>query len=315
MQIVRHFRALTPQMRGGAVALGNFDGVHLGHQALIGAAKARAAALSAPLIAAAFEPHPAHFFKPDLPAFRLTPFRARAELLAQAGADIHVPLRFNAALAGMSAEAFAQSVLAEGFGVRHVVVGSDFRFGKGRSGDVDVLTELGARFGFGVTPFDLIETAGGEKISSTAIRRALQEGRPEAAAAQLGRLWSVTGHVRRGDQRGRGIGFPTANLALRGTLEPAIGVYAVRIRALGRDFTGVANFGRRPTFDKTDVLLEAHLFDFSGDLYGRSIEVRFAHYLRGERRFDGLDSLKRQIAADAGAARAFFALSQGSAAL
>jgi riboflavin kinase / FMN adenylyltransferase len=299
LRIVRHPACTPPSARGASLALGNFDGVHRGHQALL----AHAAAQGATLAVLAFEPHPQEFFRPATEKFRLTPFRMKAQLLAGYGVQTMFAVPFNAKLSAMDAETFVRRVIVEGAGAAHVTIGADFQFGKGRGGNAETLRRLGTQFGFGVHVFETVMADGAHKISSTMIREALKAGDPREASRLLGRRWEVSGHVRKGDQRGRTIGFPTANVALARSLEPALGVYAVTVKALGRAFAGVANFGRRPTFDKTDTLLEVHLFDFEGDLYGRRIDVAFADFIRPEMKFAGLDALKAQIAEDAAQAR------------
>jgi riboflavin kinase/FMN adenylyltransferase len=294
MQVFRHYENLPASARGAAVAIGNFDGVHRGHQALI----ARTKTLGDKLGVLVFEPHPQEFFKPGGDRFRLTPFRAKARLLEHYGADSLYALHFDAALASLTADEFIAKVLVEGIGAKHIVVGADFQFGKGRTGNVELLKTRAKEHGFGVTIFDAVGTPDDPKISSTRIREALRAGKPDTAAKLLGHWWTVEGRVAPGDKRGRTIGFPTANVSLEGYLEPALGVYAVRVEVAGKTYDGVANFGRRPTFDKKDVLLEAHIFDFAGDIYGQQIIVAFIAYLRPELKFAGLDALKTQIAAD-----------------
>lgn len=303
MIVVRHFEHVPDAARGAVVAIGNFDGVHRGHQALIAGGRALAAKLGAPFGILAFEPHPQEFFRKGAEKFRLTPFRPKAEILCRLGVDALFAVPFNARLAAMPAEPFIADVLVKGLGLRHVITGADFQFGKGRGGDAALLAAEGRRLGFGASVFEAVMADGAHKISSTDIRRALKEGRPRDAAALLGHEWTVSGHVRGGDRRGRTIGFPTANISLKGYLEPALGVYAVRVTALGAPYLGVANFGRRPTFDKQDTLLEVHLFDFDGDLYGRTLDVSFVDFIRPEMKFAGLDALKSQIAADSEKAR------------
>ena len=300
MQIFRHYENLPAAARGATVAIGNFDGVHLGHQALLKHAKT----LGAKLGVLVFEPHPQEFFKPGGERFRLTPFRAKARLLERVGVDVLYALHFDAAFAALSAEDFVAKVLVDGLGAKHVVVGQDFQFGKGRAGNIDLLKARGREKGFAVSTFDLIGAGPEAKISSTRIREALRAGKPEVAAELLGHAWTVEGRVEHGDQRGRTIGFPTANVSLEGYLEPALGVYAVRVEIAGKLYNGVANFGRRPTFDKKDVLLEVHIFDFTGDIYGQQIVVSFVSYLRPEMKFSGLEALKTQIAKDSERARA-----------
>lgn len=307
MRVLRDWRLVPEEWTGASAALGNFDGVHRGHRALLDVAKHQAEATRRPSGAVIFEPHPQEYFRPDAPNFRLTSFDAKARLLERFGLDVLFALRFDAELAAMTPERFVNEVLVKGLRLSHVVVGAEFQFGKGRSGNAATLRSLGIAQGLNVTVFDLVGAEDGQKISSTRIRNALKEGRPRDAAADLGHWWTIEGHVVKGDQRGRTIGFPTANIALRNTLEPAEGVYAVRVtleeEGEQKSYDGVANFGRRPTFDKKDVLLEVHLFNFAGDLYGKRLAVAFIDYIRGERKFDGLEALKAQIAADSVNAR------------
>ncbi len=303
MQVFRHYEQVPESARGATVAIGNFDGVHVGHQALL----ARAKAMGGRLGVLVFEPHPQEFFRPDAPRFRLTPFRAKARLLERYGVELLFALHFDAAFAALTADEFIERVLVKGLGVRHVIVGEDFCFGKGRQGNLALLRKRGAELGFDVTTFGLVGEGEASKISSTSIREALRDGKPEVAARLLGHPWTVEGRVEGGDRRGRTIGFPTANVSLEGYLEPALGVYAVRVEVGGRKYGGVANFGRRPTFDKKDVLLEVHIFDFEGDIYGQPIVVSFISFLRPEMKFPGLDALKAQIARDSDAARRILA--------
>jgi riboflavin kinase / FMN adenylyltransferase len=306
MRIFRHDNVGAAE-RGAVVAIGNFDGVHLGHRQVIERAGVLAKAGSAPHAVLTFEPHPRSVLHPEGPPFRLTPFRAKSRLIEALGVDLLFTLHFDQAFAQRSAEDFVERLLVEGLGARQVVVGYDFVFGHGRSGTPALLAKEGRRLGFGVTIVDPVATPGGPVYSSTRIREHLAEGRPRQAAALLGRFWEVEGRVERGDERGRTIGFPTANLRLEDYLRPAAGVYAVRaaIEERGRveRHDGVANFGRRPTVGGTDLRLEVHLFDFSGDLYGRHLRVELVDYLRPERKFPGLDALKAQIAEDAHRAR------------
>ena len=254
-----------------------------------------------------FEPHPRSVFNPGQPTFRLTPFRIKARLIEALGLDYLVMQQFDLDFAAHTARNFVEEALVRGLGVAHVVVGYDYVFGRGRAGNVDLLKEMAAKFGFGLTSIAPVESADGIVYSSTRIRDALTAGRPREAASLLGRDWEIEGRVEHGDQRGRVMGFPTANIELAEYLHPATGVYAVRAGIDRGEATqwlpGVANFGRRPTFDEQDILLEVHLFDFDGDLYGRHLRVRLVDYLRGERKFTGLDSLKSQIEEDCQAAR------------
>jgi len=311
MRILRHHDEFPPDCRGGAVALGNFDGMHRGHQAVIGTAREIAQGLNGgqggPLGVMTFDPHPRRLFAPDTPPFALSALRTKARRIEDLGADFLYVQHFDKTFAAHPAEWFVETVLARNLGVRHVVIGADYRFGKGRGGDAVLLRAMAASMGFGVTTVAPVTDADGTVLSSTRVREALMAGRPEEAALVLGRPWEVEGRVEHGDARGRTIGFPTANLRLGDYIRPAIGVYAVRAGVdAGPDTVwrdGVANFGRRPTFDETEPLLEVHLFDFDGDLYHQHLRVRLVAYLRPERTFDGLDSLKAQIGADAQQAR------------
>jgi riboflavin kinase/FMN adenylyltransferase len=288
--------------------VGNFDGVHRGHQALIGEARRLARERSGLLGVLAFEPHPQEFFRPSPECFRLTPFRTKARLLSDLGADVMFALTFDAEMAAKSAHEFVADVLIDALGAGHVVVGADFQFGKGRSGNVTTLSYMGEMEGFGVTIFDPVSQAGGGKISSTQIRDALKAGRPEEAASLLGHWWTVEARVEHGEKRGRQMGFPTANMKLDDYLKPAYGIYAVRTTIFDEDkpvsrHGGVANFGIVPMFQTPTPLLETFLFDFSGDLYGKHLAVEFVSYLRPEAKFDTLEALKTQIAGDEANAR------------
>jgi riboflavin kinase/FMN adenylyltransferase len=308
MRIFRHYRDVPSASKGAVVALGNFDGVHLGHQALIGEARRLAHERGVQLGVVAFEPHPQEFFHPSPDSFRLTPFRAKARLIAELNADILYAITFDAEMATKSARDFVQEVLVDGLGVRAIVVGEDFQFGKGRTGNADFLRAMGREFGFGVTVFKPIAASGHDKISSTQIRDSLKQGKPDVAARLLGHYWSVEARVEHGDKRGRTIGFPTANMKHVDCLNPAFGIYAVRARVLEDDrvvstHDGVASFGIRPMFEVDTPLLETYLFDFDGDLYGQHMAVELIAYLRPEMKLEGLAALKTQIAKDCEAAR------------
>ncbi|WBU55756.1 bifunctional riboflavin kinase/FAD synthetase [Paracoccus sediminicola] len=303
MQIHRHWTTVPEATRGTTVAMGNFDGVHRGHQAVIDAARA---AIEAPLGVITFEPHPREYFAPDAPPFRLMNAEARANRLRRLGVDHLFELPFGPVLAGQSPEAFAREVLADGLGVRHVTVGQDFRFGKARAGDAETLRELGARFGFGVTVAELIGEDGAE-FSSTATREALAEGRPRDAERMLGHWHRIEGEVLHGEKRGRELGYPTANMSVEGLHLPKLGVYAVLADVLGGPhqgrWPGVASLGVRPMFGENRPNLEVHLFDFEGDLYGEHLSVALIEFLRPEVKFDGLDALIAQMDRDSAEAR------------
>jgi riboflavin kinase/FMN adenylyltransferase len=300
------WHGVPAQARGATIALGNFDGVHLGHAHLLRAA--HAARPDAPRAVLTFEPHPRAFFRPDDPPFRLTLAAERAAALAALGVSLLYEFRFDAALAAMTAEDFIATILHGGLGAAHLACGPDFAFGHRRGGDVRLLAARAEALGMGFTIVTPFADARGP-LSSTRIRRALQDGYPDWAAAELGRPWAIRGIVSHGDKRGRTIGFPTANVALGDHLEPARGVYAVSVRlADGATHAGVANIGRRPTVNAgPESRLEAHLFEFDGDLYGQEVSVALLGFLRPERKFAGLDELRAQIARDAEAARAVHA--------
>ena len=304
LKLIHGWQGLDAADRGAALALGNFDGVHRGHQQVIAGAARAAGALRAPLGVVTFEPHPRRWFQPDAAPFRLMTLAQQARALDALGVDrLHV-LPFEAELAGMSDEAFARQVLHDGLGARHVAAGFDITFGAGRSGDPESLVRYGAALGFSVSTTPRIDAPDGVKLSSSAIREALGAGDPARAAAILGRPFAVEGVVQHGDKRGRTIGFPTANIPLGDYVRPAFGVYATRSRLPdGREVPGVANLGRRPTVDGTEERLEVWLFDFAEDLYGQTLDTDLVAFLRPEQKFAGLDALKAQIAADAKAAR------------
>ena len=295
-------------LKGSIVALGNFDGFHLGHQAVVSRAVARAFHERRPVIVATFDPHPVRHFKPDVPPFRLTSLDQREALFAHAGADAMLVFEFGAELAAMDAEQFIAEVLAERIGAAGVITGDDFSFGKGRTGDAALLAKLGPQYGVAAeaVPQVLLE---GERISSGRIREALVEGDSRTATRMLTRDYAIEGVVQRGDQRGRELGYPTANLTLDDYQRPKYGIYAVRVTLDdGSEHPGVANLGVRPTFDPPQELLEAHLFDFEGDLYGRKIEVGLHAYIREEKRFDEIEPLIAHMREDEAKARQLLAL-------
>lgn len=285
-------------------AIGNFDGVHRGHRFLLERTIAFAREAGAGPAVVVFDPHPRRYFRPDDPPFLITTPETRDLLLLEAGAEAVLPLKFDRALASLTPEAFVRDVLRGRLDLAGVVTGRDFRFGAGRAGDADSLSALCVRHGLAHLVVEPIaDHQHTEKIGSTAIREALMSGAVDRAAAMLGRPWRVDGVVGHGRQIGRTLGFATANLTLGELIEPRRAVYAVRAIVGGQHFDAVANFGRKPTVGEVAPLLEVHLFDFSGDLYGRTIGVEFAAFLRDERKFDGLESLKAQIAADCADAR------------
>ena len=289
-------------LRGATVAIGNFDGVHRGHKAVIAAALARAGALGKPSAALTFEPHPRAFFDPDEPLFRLTPEEAKLRLLAAAGLDGAIVLTFNAELAKLSAQDFVQRVLVDRFAISGAAIGFNFHFGANRAGSPEFLQAQGREHGFTV---DIVPPLldGGRPVSSGPIRAALAAGRLDDAAEFLGYPWFVSGTVIHGDKRGRELGFPTANLRLDPACALRHGIYAVRAAIAGRRYDGVASFGRRPTFDSGAVLLEIFVFDFAGDLYGANIDVAFMAWLRDEAMFASAADLMRQMKEDSRLAR------------
>jgi riboflavin kinase/FMN adenylyltransferase len=302
--------AVPERLRGGIVALGNFDGFHKGHQAVVARAVHRARAEGRPVLVATFDPHPARHFKPDLPPFRLTTLDQRERLFAEAGADAMLVFTFDGELASVMAPDFVTDHLASRIGASGVVTGDDFTFGKGRGGDVALLMMLGRANQLSVDSVAPV-VEDGEPVSSSRIREALQAGDCETAARLLTRPFAVQGIVEHGDKRGRALGYPTANLNLGKYLRPRFGVYAVRGRLPdGRIVDGAANLGTRPTFDPPRELLEPYLFDFDGDLYGQTIEIELVSFLRDEARFDSLDALKAQMARDCTEARARLAAAQ-----
>jgi riboflavin kinase / FMN adenylyltransferase len=295
--------AVPERLRGGIVALGNFDGFHLGHQAVVGRAVERARAERRPVLVATFDPHPVRFFKPDAAPFRLTTLDQRERLFAAAGADAMIVFRFDAELAATTADTFVEHRLKQLIGAAGVVTGEDFTFGKGRSGNVEVLARLGPEHGLSVDAVAPV-AQDGEAVSSSRIRDALREGDCDTAARLLTRPFAIEGVVEHGDKRGRTIGYPTANLSLGNYIRPRFGIYAVRGRLPdGRLVEGAANLGIRPTFEPPKELLEPYFFDFSGDLYGQTIEVELVSFLRPEAKFDGLDSLMWQMDEDCAEAR------------
>ncbi|MCC5778523.1 bifunctional riboflavin kinase/FAD synthetase [Nitratireductor sp. B36] len=300
---------MPADLRGGVVAIGNFDGVHRGHQSVLEPALEIARRDSVPALVLTFEPHPRQVFRPDVPLFRLTPAPMKAALLGALGFDAVVEQQFDRAFSGLSPQAFVRSVLVEGLGITHVVTGFDFHFGKNRSGTPELLKAAGQENGFGVTVVDAYSDEGGTVISSSRIRGLLEEGEVAEAAGLLGYRYTVEAEVAGGQKLGRTLGFPTANMALPLETELRHGIYAVRFRrADGRLYNGVASFGGRPTVMEDGApLLETFLFDFDGDLYGETCSVSLFSFLRGEEKFDGLDALVAQMKRDEAEARALLA--------
>ena len=315
MRIFRHHTPLDDEARGAVVAVGNFDGLHLGHQAVIGAARRLAEKAGAPSAILTFEPHPRSVFQPAIAPFRLTPFRSKARWIEAFGIDLLFSLHFDMGFAAITAEDFVRQLLVEGLGARHVVVGEDFVFGNKRRGNAALLLALAKRHSFAVSLVAPEKGGDGKIYSSTRIRQFLAEGRPAEAATLLGRDWEIEGRIEPGDRRGRQLGFPTANITLGDYLRPALGVYAVRA---GLDRPGshghetvwhdaVANLGVRPTFGGDGLVFEVNIFDFDEDIYGQHLRVALVEHLRPEKKFDGIAQLKAQIADDSARARALLA--------
>jgi riboflavin kinase/FMN adenylyltransferase len=298
---------LPQRLRGAVAAIGNFDGVHRGHQAVLDLALERGRASGRPVVAVTFEPHPRSLFRPDEPVFRLTPAPAKARLMRALGADALLVLPFTRAFAAQSADAFVRDVLVAGLGIGHAIVGWDFHFGAGRHGNPAYLAEMGKEHGFGVDVISAFTAEDGAVVSSSRIRDALTRGDLGEANGLLGYRWFVTAEVIHGAKRGRALGMPTANMALGSDCRLAHGVYAVTFRVDGVTRPGVANFGSRPQFDDGAPLLETHVLDFDGDLYGKRASVGFLSYLRPELKFTGIDALVVQMRADTAEARALIA--------
>lgn len=305
LKMVHGWRDLEPELRGASLALGEFDGVHKGHQRVIAAAAVAAGGLGAPLAVISFEPHPRRWFHPDCEPFRLMTLDQQARAMDALGVDIFYILPFDPDMAEMSDEDFARDVLAGGLGARHVAAGFDVTFGKGRSGGPELLGRYGQAYGFSVSIAARAGDGQAEKYSSSAVRAALQVGRPERATEILGRPFAIEGVVVEGQKLGRKLGFPTANVWAGDYVRPKLGSYATRTRlADGREIPGVANFGVNPTTGLVDARLEVWLFDFDEDLYGQTLETDLVAFLRPELKFDGLPALIDQISKDAAAARA-----------
>lgn len=310
MRIIRDTAFVDPADRGAAAAIGNFDGVHIGHQAVIDLTRKAAETANAPLGIMTFEPHPRSYFSKDPTPFRLMNAEARANRLAKLGVKKLYEVPFNATLASLTPREFAQTIIADQLGLAHVVVGADFCFGKDRAGNVESLTGFGAEMGFGVTVAPIVALDTGN-VSSTAIRQALTDGKPRDAAAMLGHWHRIEGEVIKGDQRGRELGYPTANMSITGLHPPKFGVYAVKVDVLDGphkgSYDGAASIGVRPMFGENIPNCETFIFDFKGDLYGTTLSVALVDYLRPELKFDGLDALITQMDADCDQARAILA--------
>ena len=308
MKILHGWKNLADADKGAAVALGNFDGVHLGHQRVIGDAAKAAAQLGAPLGVISFEPHARMHFQPDAPPFRLSNAHQLARTVERMGADFLYLLPFGVEMANFTDHDFVEQVLVAGLGVRHVAVGFDITFGKGRSGDPKGMRQFGEEFGFSVSVAQSVENNDG-KISSSAAREALRHGKPETATAILGRPFAIEGVVQKGRQLGRTLGFPTANVHLGDYVAPKFGVYATRTRLNdGREMPGVANVGENPTTGVVEPRLEVWLFEFDEDIYGETIETDLIAFLRPEEKFDSIDIMVDQIRIDARRARDIFGL-------
>ncbi len=310
MELVRGLYNLRPEHRGCAATIGSFDGVHLGHQAVLAQLVEQGKRQQLPATLITFEPQPREYFTPAAAPARLTRFREKLEVMQHCGIDRVVCLRFDEQLASLSPEAFIERILLEGLDVKYLVVGDDFRYGNARSGNYEMLQQAGQQHGFPVVNMHTFNV-GTVRVSSTRIREALQQGDLTAAAALLGRPYSMCGRVAHGDKRGRTIGFPTANIFLHRTAVPVDGVFAVEMHGIdGAPLCGVANVGNRPTVAGGRSLLEVHLFDFNREIYGRHVQVSFLKKLRPERKFDSFEKLKEQIQRDAAQAREFFRRAQ-----
>ena len=308
LKIVHGWKDLPPEAKGAAAALGNFDGVHRGHQQVIAEAAKAASALKVPLGVITFDPHPRRLFRPSEPAFRLMTPEQQARVLGGMGVDILYLLPFDFQMASFSDKEFVEQVLVDGLGVKHVAAGFDISFGKGRTGSADGMKAYGEQKGFGVSIAEPVAGRAGDKFSSTSVRDALRDGHPETAARILGRPFAIEGVVRRGQQLGRQLGFPTANVEIVDYVVPKLGVYATRTRLPdGREVPGVANLGNNPTTGEVETRLETWLFDFDEDLYGQVIETQLIAFLRPELKFDSIELMVEQIRRDEAQARAIVA--------
>ncbi len=308
-RLYKNVNALDPIDKGAVVAIGNFDGVHLGHQSIIKSARTYADDKKTNLGIMLFDPHPRAYFSPDAPPFRLSRIETRLRLFADLGVDFVLALDFDQAMASLSAQDFITRILYDALRISGLSVGFNFRFGKGRTGTVDILQAAGKTYNFECFSGVAVTDAAGNPYSSSAIRAYLRAGDMEQAHTALGRAWTIEGIVAKGDQRGHTIGFATANIELGDYLHPAFGVYTIRAHIIGRDLYkfGVANIGIRPTVGTPAPRLEAHLFDFNDDIYGETLHIELLKFIRPEQKFDGLESLRAQIAKDSDAARAYLA--------
>jgi len=307
MRIYRHYETLPAEVRNAAIAIGNFDGVHTGHQEVINEAGLIAREKGIPWAVLTFEPHPRSVFQTDQPTFRLTPFRAKAHALEQLGIDAMIVQRFNRSFSQRPAEDFVREVLVKGFGAHHIVAGYDFVFGHNRGGTCELLLSMGQKHGFGFTAVSAVESPDGKVYSSTRIRECLRAGDVKGAEDVLGRAYAIEGRVAPGEQLGRTLDFPTANIHLGQGLRPRRGIYAVRVEIFGetpaRTLNGVANIGNRPTVNGVGDLLEVFIFDFDEDIYGKRVKVSLIDFIRPEVKFDGLVELKAEMVRDAAKAR------------
>ena len=313
MQIIRRYEALLESCRGAVVAIGNFDGVHLGHRGVIGGAAELARAKGVSLAVLTFEPHPIMVLRPETSPRRLSPFRVKVRRLRECGVEILYMLPFSTDFSKKTPENFVREVLVDGLGVHHVVVGHDYRFGKGRAGDAEFLVHAGEAMGFGVTEVSPIGSAGG-LYSSTRVRSYLRRGEPHLAAAILGHMWEVEARVVHGDARGRELGYPTANIEFRDHVVPGYGIYAVWCGVISKEktewYAAVANVGIRPMFQIDTPILEVHLIDYDSDLYGKYLRVAFVNWIRPEEKFESFDSLIKQMNEDVRIAQSMLASSE-----
>jgi riboflavin kinase/FMN adenylyltransferase len=306
MELVRNSHNLQQHHQECVVSIGNFDGVHIGHQAVIRQLRQFASRMGLPAVVMIFEPQPLEYFAPQTAPARLTGFRDKLIWLKQEAIDRVVCLKFQDSLARLSADEFIRRLLVEGLDVKHLVVGDDFRFGRGRTGDFSMLKESGKHYGFEVVATETL-TVNGHRVSSSRIRDLLAAGEMDEAAVLLGRAYNISGRIVHGDKRGRELGFPTANILLKRNKTPLLGVYAVRVYGLDEEpLQGVVNIGTRPVFDGTRLLLEVHILDFNGDIYGSHIRVDFLKFLRREQKFTTVAELQAQVSRDIAAARSFF---------